>query len=87
MMGTGGMMGQPGSMMSSGWLPPLSWLLVTVGLALLLVWAARRVGDRGGRAEGERPLATLQRRYARGEIGAAEYERIRSDLVRDSADR
>ena len=31
----------------------------------------------------EAPLAILQRRYARGEIGPDEYERIRSDLLRD----
>lgn len=31
----------------------------------------------------ESPLAILQRRYAQGEIGHEEYERIRADLLRD----
>ena len=37
-----------------------------------------------GSSDGEeKPLTILQRRYARGEIGPEEYERIRSDLLRD----
>jgi uncharacterized membrane protein len=81
--GIGGMMGQPGTMMWPGWLMLLSWGLVAVGIILLLVWGVRRLEIRGSGANDEAPLAILQRRYASGEIGPEEYERIHSDLMRD----
>ena len=84
--GMGGMMGQPGATIGPGWLMVAFWLLVAVGIVLLLVWGARRLGPRRARPEDE-PLATLQRRDARGEIGPEEYERIRSDLLRDRVGR
>lgn len=52
----------------------LFWILLVVGL----VWfasSARRPEPR------ESPLETLQRRYARGEIDAAEYEERRARLA------
>ena len=82
MMGSGGMMGQPGPTTWSGWLMLISWLVVAVGIALLLVWGVRRV-DRSGDTDDEKPLAILQRRYARGEIGPEECARIRADLLRN----
>ena len=70
-----------------GWwlLVMLSGLLVVVGIILLLVWAGMRfwkptTSDRPPAPED--PLTILQRRYARGEIKAEEYERIRADLER-----
>ena len=67
----GGMMGQPSPMLWPGWLLLIFWLVVAVGVALLLVWGIRRL-DVPGCADDERPLALLQRRYARGEIGPEE---------------
>jgi putative membrane protein len=85
--GIGGMMSQFGSMGWPGAIMAISWLLVIVGIFLLLIWGIRRLGNQGMHATEEPPLTILQRRYARGEIGLEEYERIRSDLLRDGADR
>src|SRR5438309_851990 len=70
MLGMGGMMGQPGVMMGPGGLMMLLGLLVAVGIILLLVWGLRRLADQGTSLEQQTPLTILQRRYARGEIGA-----------------
>ena len=88
MMGMSGMMGQGGmgGMMgwpAPGWLMLAFWLLIVVGLVLLLVWGVRRAGGPRQDAAGEPPLTALQRRYARGEIDAEEYERIRDELLRE----
>ena len=58
----------------------LLFALVPVALLALLVWAVR--GQRSSPARGD-ALAILQRRYAAGEIQREEYERIRTDLLRD----
>ena len=79
----GGMMGQSGPMIWTGVVVVVSWLLVVAGSVLLLIWGIRRFGNRGMGAAEEPPLTILQRRYARGEIGPEEYERIRADLLRD----
>jgi uncharacterized membrane protein len=57
-------------------------LLLTVLIAALLVWAIR--ATRLSRDDGtpEPPLAILQRRFARGGVGADEYERIRAGLTK-----
>jgi putative membrane protein len=75
-----------GGMMWVWFLMMLFGLLVFGGVVLLAIWAVTRLtgGDRSqpGTAANspEDPLVVLQRRYARGEIGREEYERIRSDL-------
>lgn len=84
--GMGGIMGQSGPMgpmMGFGWLMLLFWLLVVTGVILLVTWAVRRLASQEDGAGAEAPLAILQRRYARGEIGREEYERIRGDLLSD----
>ena len=70
-----------GGMMGLGWLMMGFWLLVVVGIVLLLVWGIRHLGGQARNTE-ETPLATLQRRYARGVIGPEE-----ADLQRDGGDR
>lgn len=53
--------------------------LIWLGLAALIVWAARTfvvVGPRGG----DSPLEILKRRFAAGEISEAEYEQARRAL-------
>jgi len=75
-----------GGMMWVWFLMMLFGLLVFIGIILLGVWAVTRLtGSEGLRAgsasaSAEDPLAILQRRYARGEIGRDDYERIRADL-------
>ena len=57
-------------------------LLLIVGTAAIMVWAIRsQRGDSRG-AEAEPPLSILQRRYARGDIGTDEYERMRATLTK-----
>ena len=79
----GGVMGQPNPLPWPGVVIAVSWLLVAAGIVLLLIWAARRLGGWAKGNVDEPPLTILQRRYARGEIGPEEYERIRGDLLRD----
>ncbi len=58
----------------------LFWGLILAGLFLLVrrLWSHASSG--GSVAMHESPLDILQRRYARGEIGKEEYDRIRRDL-------
>ncbi len=57
-------------------MPMLFW----VGLVVLVVWAAGQLFS--GREEGrhETALEALKRRYASGEISAAEYQQAKSNL-------
>ena len=76
-----------GGMVLVMFLMMLSGLLVIVGIILLVIWGATYLFRNGalkprGPIGQEDPLIILQRRYARGEIQADEYERIRSDLQR-----
>ncbi|MHB8631249.1 MAG: SHOCT domain-containing protein [Candidatus Limnocylindria bacterium] len=82
MMGGDGMMG--GAMAGMmGWsivFMILIPLLLIALVAVLVIWAMR-AGREAPRGElPEAPLAILRRRYARGDIGAEEYERIRGSL-------
>ncbi len=59
--------------------------LFWIALILLVVWAVRAASARSPGSHPpapplETPLEILQRRYARGEIGKAEYEEKRRDL-------
>ena len=59
-----------------GWLfMVLVWVLVIVGIVTLINWAAASSAPRG-----ETPLEIIKARYARGEIGKEEYERMRREL-------
>ncbi len=69
------------NMMGMGWLMMLFGILVIIGIIAVIVWGMRLA--RGPRQEVEKPLATLQRRHAAGEISADEYEQTRSTLLRD----
>lgn len=83
--------------MMGSWLTMLlvmsSLLLVVLGAVILLLWIAlelARAGDAARLPIGENdhntaqqtPMEILQRRYARGEVGRDEYERVRIDLRR-----
>lgn len=59
-----------------GWLfMILVWVLVIAGIVALIKWLASPSTPRG-----ETPLEILKARYARGEIGKEEYERMRREL-------
>lgn len=65
----------------------LWWVLIVLGIALIVKWLFRsgsRPGadDQGGRAgRGDRALAILRERYARGEIDKQEFEERKRDLA------
>ncbi len=91
MMGGMGMMG--GGMMNDGMMGGMGMMLlgllfllfVLAGVALLVVWAVRRSGGDLGSGR-EDPVEILRARYARGEVGREEFERIRDDLGRTPTD-
>lgn len=77
--------GMMGGMWLGTTLGILAVLLLIAALVLLVVWLYQQVRD-GGRSRessetGEpEALEIASRRYARGELTAEEYERIRRDL-------
>lgn len=85
-MGSGmmyGMMGNAGPWWM--WLMMLLQWVVPLAVAVLLFrWIFGRGGccghDHAGRSGGDDPLTILKGRYARGEISADEYQRIKSEL-------
>jgi uncharacterized membrane protein len=67
-----------------GWMMAVNLLIPLLVLALiaaLLVWAVRATGT-AERGTPEAPLTIAQRRYARGDLGAEEHERMRATLTR-----
>jgi len=59
-----------------GWLfMVLVWVLVIAGVVAMFKWLGSSPPSRG-----ETPLEILKARYARGEIGKEEYERMRREL-------
>jgi len=55
-------------------------ILFWVTIILLVIWAVSSLFPRERRSERNQALETLQRRYAAGEIDAAEYEQARARL-------
>jgi FtsP/CotA-like multicopper oxidase with cupredoxin domain len=74
---------QGGSRTGVALLTVIAALLVVLGVIVLLVRSAQHIGNWFRRRSAGSPLAALQRRYAQGEIGTAEYERVRSMLLSD----
>lgn len=80
--GTGGegMMGCDwGGMMEGFWgiggiLVTVFWVLILIFLGLGIVWLWRRIKE-------DDPLIALKRRYAQGEITAAEFEKMKKKLL------
>lgn len=55
----------------------LLWILVLAGIVWVLVTAGQRAGGRTTSAR-----AILDERFARGELSAEEYRKLRSELER-----
>lgn len=72
----GWMMGSWGPLMML--LAALFWLLIIGGIVWLVVWLVERARIP---QQAETPLDVLKKRYARGEIGKEEYERMKQDLA------
>jgi len=69
-----------------GWWMLVGWVWFVLfwgGLIALIVWAVNRMGGRS-QPVARTPLDIVKERYARGEIGAEEFERIRRDLEKVS---
>lgn len=58
----------------------LVWALVIAGAVWIVRWVVRRRS--ASRPAEESPESTLQKRYARGEIDRATYQRMLDDLGR-----
>lgn len=56
-------------------------LLVIVLAAAVIAWAIRSSRGTPHADAPEAPLTILQRRYARGDLGTDEYERMRATLT------
>ena len=70
-------MGWGGGWGGFGMLPMLLWwVLLAAAVVVLAKWLFG-----GERAGGDRSLAVLNERYARGEIGKDEYEQKKRDLA------
>jgi putative membrane protein len=68
-------------MYGGGWLIGMGMMLVFwVAVILLVIWAVRSLFPRQSRSAQDQALEILQRRYAKGEINAAEYEQARARL-------
>lgn len=77
MMGYGGY----GTMVGFGGLGMIVSLLFWVGLVVLGVWAAARLLPSQRASGQDTAMDVLKRRYAGGEISAAEYQQTRRDLT------
>lgn len=63
-----------------GVLMVLFWALVIAGIVALLKGISSRSGG-GSPASPESPVEILKRRYAKGEIDKAEFEKKRKDIL------
>ena len=68
-------------MFGGWWLIGMSMMvLFWVAIVLLVVWVVRSLFPRERRWGHDLALETLEQRYAKGEISAAEYEQARARL-------
>ena len=51
------------------------------GIIALIVWEVKRLIERGGSTPQNDPLDIVKERYARGEISAREFNRLKKDLT------
>lgn len=66
---------------SGWWLIGMGMMvLFWLAIILLVIWVVRSLFPREMRSEHDQALETLQQRYAKGEINAAEYEQARARL-------
>jgi putative membrane protein len=67
--------------LSGWWLIGMGMMvLFWVAIILLVIWVVRSLFPREMRSGHDQALETLQQRYAKGEINAAEYEQARARL-------
>lgn len=72
--------GHGGWMMGGMWLLwILFWILIIAGAALIVRWLTGRSSE-GKTSAAESPLDILKKRYARGEINSATFEKMKRDI-------
>lgn len=59
----------------------LFWIAVIGGIVWLIVYLTNRSGTGSGTADTETALDILNKRYARGEIGREDYERLKREIA------
>ncbi len=68
-------------MYGGGWLIGMGlMILFWLAVILLVIWAVRSLFPQQARSRDDQALEILRRRYAAGEINAAEYEQARARL-------
>ena len=70
-------------MMKQFFMYPYNWVILVVGVVLLtvaIIYLVRFGWRQGGDSPKKSPLDIARERYARGEIGREEFERIKKDL-------
>ncbi|MBE0472635.1 SHOCT domain-containing protein [Rhodoferax sp.] len=71
---------QGSGMMGGMWLLwLLFWVVVIAGIVLVARWLIGRPGQ-GQTCPPEAPLDVLKKRYARGEIDSASFEKMKQDI-------
>lgn len=66
-----------------GWWMILGGIMMVVfwgGLIALIVWGVKKMTERSGPSSKRDPLDIAKERYAKGEISAEEYQRLKKDL-------
>ena len=69
---------------SMGW-----WMILNIigmvvfwgGVIVLVIWAVKKLSQRGGGGESRGALDILKERYARGEINKEQFEQMKKDLA------
>ena len=70
-----------GAAFGFGWIGMIVDLLFWVGVIVLVVWGAMHLFPSRQAAGQDTALDILRRRYAGGEISAAEYDKAKKDLT------
>ena len=77
-----GMMGGWGMGWFGGIFMMIFWVLILVGLIFLIKWLIQTTGRvKSDPGSGDRALEILKERYARGEIDAAEFEKMKKVIA------
>jgi len=56
-------------------------ILFWVAVILLIIWLYRQITGAQGVVQADSALEILKQRYAKGEIGKEEFERMKKDLL------
>jgi putative membrane protein len=69
--------------LGSGWWMAFGGIWMVLfwgGIIALIVWAIKKLTERGNSTRRQSPLNLARERYARGEMSREEFEQIKKDL-------